>query len=99
MEGKNKSEKSDKPEKKLEKKSEKVSDKRLVQLNLQSVPSSIKSAHISDKRLSKVQRASSSDTEPINPDVFDELKSIQESLLEIRATMMKKDDIKILLRT
>lgn len=94
MEGKNKSEKSDKPEKKLEKKSEKVSDKRLVQLNLQSVSSSIKSAHISDKRPSKVQRTSSSDTEPINTDVFDELKSIQESLLEIRATMMKKDDIK-----
>lgn len=54
----------------------------------------IKRAHISEQRPSKVQRTSSSDTEPINTDVFDELKSIQESLLEIRATMMKKDDIK-----
>lgn len=64
-----------------------------MQLNLQSVPSSIKSSIISDKRPSKVQRTSSSDTEPINTYVLDELKSIQESLLEIRATMMKKDNI------
>lgn len=96
MEGKNKLEKSDKPEKKSEKKSEKVSliDKQLVQLNLQSVPSSIKSAIISNKRPLKVQRTSSSDTEPHTTDFFDVLKSIQESLLEIRATMVKKDDIK-----
>lgn len=94
MEGKNKLEKSDKPEKKSEKKSEKVSDKRLLQLNLQSVPSSIKTAIISDKRPSKVQRTSTSNTEPHTTYFFDELKSIQESLVEIRATMVKKDDIK-----
>lgn len=75
---------------KVRKKSEKVSDKRLVQLNLLSVPSSIKSATISDRKPSKVQRTSSSDTEPHTADFFDELKSIQESLLEIRATMVKK---------
>lgn len=93
MEEKNKLKKSDEPEKKSEKKSERVSDK-LVQLYLQSVPSSIKSAIISDKRPSKLQRTSSSDTEPLTSDFCDELKSIQESLLEIRATIMKKDDIK-----
>lgn len=65
-----------------------------MQLNLQSVPSSIKSATFSDRRPSKVQRTSSSDTEPHTADFFDELRSIQESLLEIRATMVNKDDIK-----
>lgn len=56
--------------------------------------SSIKSSIISDKRLSKVQRTSSSDSEPINTNVFDKLKSIQKSMLVIQATMMKNNDIK-----
>lgn len=73
MERKNKLGKSERLEKKVRKKSDKVLDKRQVQLNLQSVPSSKNSAIISDKRPLKVQRTKSSDTEPHTYDLCDKL--------------------------
>ena len=63
---------------KPEKNPEKTTEKRCVQLNLQSVPSSVKNATVSDKRPTKLQRMSSSDTEAYTctTDISDELKLI-----------------------
>lgn len=80
---------------KQEKKNEKTTDKRLVQLSLHSAPSSVKNSTVSDKRPSKLQRTSSSDTEGHATDISDELKLIHQSLSEIRTSMVKNDDINI----
>ena len=83
---------------KPEKNPEKTTEKRCVQLNLQSVPSSVKNATVSDKRPTKLQRMSSSDTEAYtcisNTDISDELIRIHQSLSKIKTSMEKNDDIK-----
>lgn len=103
MDGKQKQDKIDKKNEKLPAdRISKVADKRLVQqhlsLNLQSAPPSVKSSLVSDKRPSKQQRTSSSDTEPSTPtlgtDMSNELKLIHASLTEIRESMVKNADIK-----
>ena len=84
----------EKPESKSEKKAER-SSKRLVQSQLNTVPSSVKSSSVSERRPLRQQRNSSSDAEPTTPGAgISELKHIQESLTEIRKSMVKKDDIK-----
>lgn len=84
---------------KQEKKNEKTTDKRLVQLSLHSAPSSVKNSTVSDKRPSKLQCTSSSDTEGHATDISDELKLIHQSLSEIRTSMVKNDDIKSIVTT
>ena len=86
---------------KPEKNPEKTTEKRCVQLNLQSVPSSVKNATVSDKRPTKLQRMSSSDTEAYTctTDISEELKLIHQSLSEIRTSMVKNDDIKSIVTT
>lgn len=85
--------------------SSKSTDERLVQsqlnLDLQSVPSSVKSPIVSDERLLKQQRTSSSNTELLTPGtgLSDELRHIHESLSEIRESMLKNEDIKSIVRT
>lgn len=97
-----------KPDKKDEKKADrsgKNTEKRLVQsqlkLDLNSVPSSVKKSTVSDKRPQKLPRTSSSDTEPKSPGtgMSEELRRIQESLAEIRKSMVQKDDIKNMVTT
>ena len=78
-------------------------DRKVVQsqLSLHSVPVSVKNSTISERRPSKQQRTSSSDTEPLLAcvDISQELKLIQTSLAEIRESMVKNTDIKSIVTT
>ncbi|XP_078314714.1 uncharacterized protein LOC144619735 [Crassostrea virginica] len=71
--------------------------KKLTQLNLKSVPLSVRNSVVSDKLPNKKPRTSSGEMSPNGAsEVIDtgELKIIQESLREIKDTMVKKSDIK-----
>ena len=71
----------------------KTPDTRLVQLNLQSIPASVKKATVSDRLPQKKPRTSSSDCESPRgaPHSFNELKIIQDGISDIRQTMVCKD--------
>ena len=86
----------EKPEKRTDR-SGKLQEKRVVQrqLTLESVRN-LRSSNASNTSDKRTQRTSSSDAEPMSPctDISGELKLIQESLAEIRQSMVKKEDIK-----
>ena len=63
--------------------------KKMVQLNLKSAPSSVRNLVVSDKNPPKKPRTSSSDQTP--GDDSDFIVAIQESLAEIKDSMVKKD--------
>nr|XP_022302175.1 uncharacterized protein LOC111110107 isoform X1 [Crassostrea virginica] len=68
-----------------------------MQLNLKSVPLSVRNSEVSDKLPNKKPRTNSGEMSPNGAsEVIDtgELKIIQESLREIKDTMVKKSDIK-----
>lgn len=93
------------PEKKTDKKTLdnplKTSEKRYVQLNLNSASTSIKNSVVSDKQPQKKQRSSSSDIDTLNgtPDLTRDLNNIQQSLLEIRQTMVNKSELKDIVKS
>lgn len=69
-----------------------IKQKKLVQLNLKSAPSSVRNLVVSDKNPPKKPRTSSSDQTPDGDSDF--ITTIQDSLAEIKETMVKKSDIK-----
>ena len=69
---------------------------KLTQLNSKSVPLSVRNIVVSDKLPNKEPRTSSGERSPNGASEIDtgELKIIQESLREIKDTMVKRSDIK-----
>ena len=72
--------------------SDQPKQKNMVQFNLKSAPPSVRNLVVSDKNPPKNPRTSSSDQTP--GDDSDFIVAIQESLAEIKESMVKKTDIK-----
>lgn len=77
----------------------KTPDRRLVQLNLKSVPASIKNSVVSEKSAAKkTKRNSSTDCDSPNgaPDLdnIGDIRLIHESIADIKNTMVRKTDVK-----
>ena len=81
-----KDKKGDKDDKKRERK---------VQLNLKSTPIGIRNTIVSEKPPTKKQRTSSSDQFLLSESFSDELKQIQEGIIEIKESMVKNLTFKI----
>lgn len=71
-------------------KGDKKTGERLVQLNLKSTHIGIRNTIVSEKLPTKKQRTSSSDQSLLSESFSDELKQIQEGLIEIKESMVKK---------
>lgn len=83
----------------LDKKRQKTPDRRLVQLNLKSVPASIKNSVESEKSAAKKpKRNSSTDCDspngPPDLDTTGDIRLIHEGIADIKNTMVRKTDVK-----